>query len=208
MHINPREITVTTPNETIIKYFCHNEQNFDYICQQVCKEAQLNPVNMRLYKNNKILELNRHLCELEISNMDKFEIQDTERILIHVKAISEKVNGLQMMKVSSIEDLKREIQSVKGIPTDLQNLFHNGEQLDGKDIFQKYNIIDGSNIELFPQLRPNPTGMQIFVKMHTRKTLLLNVKLDDTIERMKKQIHRKETVSDDQQMLVFCRETI
>lgn len=45
--------------------------------------------------------------------------------------------------------------------------------------------------------------MQMFVKILTRRTMTVNIKLTDTILSLKQHIHDKEDIHTDQQRLIF-----
>jgi ubiquitin len=134
--------------------------------------------------------------------INTFRPDDNQSLItINVNNLAGKSTVLPDLQPSdTILSIKSKISDQEGFPVNEQQLIFVGKQLQDAKTLHECSI--GYGATLYLVLRPS--GMPIFVKTLTGKTISLELDSLDTIHNVKSKIEDKEGIPPDQQKLIFA----
>ena len=163
----------------------------------------VSPESEYLYYNNKELENEKSLSELNIIENATFNliIKSKDSLYIFINPYFMKNNIiLEVKETDNILNIKKKIEKYIYIKPEYQNLFFEEKELEDNKNISDYDIKNESIINL---RMINVKGYQIFVKTLTGKTLHIDVFPIYSIGIIKRLIFDKEDIKKDSQRLIF-----
>jgi len=181
------------------------ETSIEAAKSKIQEKEGIPPDQQHLVYGGKELEDGRTLKEYKIQNESILgllirRLQPGMQIFVKMMTGLEKMITLEAEPTTSIEELKVKIQEKEGIPANRQRLTFAGKELEDSCSLEVCNIQKESTLTLI--LSPLRSGMHIFLKMMTGKTIILKVEPETSIKDAKSKIQDKEGIPSDQQRLV------
>jgi len=189
------KIFVKTLTGKIITVYVKSSDTIDSVKREIRRKEGIITDRKCLVSNGRDLEDAKTLADYNIqreSTLHLIRLRNKKRKEFSAKPRTGK-------SIDTIGNTKRKILVREHIPH--QQIF-NGKQIEGCHAISDYNIKKNSTPCLFSPL-PVLEKVDFFVKIRTKKGIVLDVKSGDTIDNVKRKILEREGIPPRQQHLIF-----
>ncbi|KAC9962368.1 hypothetical protein E3N88_45029 [Mikania micrantha] len=196
------EIFVYTFTGKIISLSVKPTDTIYHVKSMVNLEEDIPWNEQALIFNKEVLGDDGTLFDFNIITKSTLTLMRRSRGLMHVfiKSFTGETMTLKVKPLDTIKCIKTKIKNEIGIPCDEQELVYNGMILDNNDTLADFHINKESTLTL---MHLSKGIMKIFIKTHTGKAIVLDVKPSDTIHTLKIKIFNDEGVRPCEQRLIL-----
>lgn len=193
IELEPMQINVKTPNGKKIPIEVEPSDTIEDIKQKV-EDATGLPVPTQKLRNpdGDLLDNPTTVADNGIKHGDTLTLDPMK---IYVKKPDGEKIELAVKPSDSVEDVKKMVEDIAGIPVPDQTLTFDGDELDDPTTLDDNDIKDGDTLVLEP--------MRVNVKHWDGTVETFDVAPDDTIEHIKSLVDDKMDIPPEQQRLVF-----
>ncbi|KAA6389595.1 MAG: putative ubiquitin 4 [Streblomastix strix] len=197
---NPSNLQIQMPNLVTMKIQAQNNEKIEQICLQACRDAKIRPIQIRLCRNETIIDLNRTIGEIDLSGQIVLTV-NIPMIQIFLKTKINKVFDIRVERDGTVKSVKQVLCIKEGIPVEKQILVIAGITLEDGRLLQDYNIQQGMTIQL---LKTPGAIIQIFIKKIKNKAFAVNIDNEEPVLELKKKITQKLGIETNEQRLIFA----
>ena len=204
------QIFISLPNNDSLSLWVNPDYTVQRLKDIIAGKRDI-PVDLQeLYYARQRLENERTLRSYNIEENHMLHLERVVPPLLHftVKIPNSEEPPIALEKPANVtvDMVKREIETKIRIPKTCQQLFFSGLELDGDSKLGDCGIIDGSNVDLIlvnlDLTDDSETGIHLFIKTLTGKTMTIVIQPTDTVLELKKKIEEKEGLQISHQCLI------
>ena len=208
-HNRNTQIFISLPSNNTITLWVNPDETVATLKESIEKRENIAANLQDLFFTRQKLENDHTLRSywIEENHMLHLEIYTPPVLCFKIRLQTGRVLRFEEPENQTVEGVRNEIERREGIPVGEQQLFFGGRELvDGDRKLKDYEIKDRSVLDLITSsdadLFEEPTGILLFVKTLSGRTVTLTVHPNDKIRDLKQQILSKEGIPLSHQCLV------